>query len=133
MNDMKWIYRRYWDIKLINLRSIIRKVYVSMHHCRVSTIPPLALGNYSEGFYWSCDEPRNAAIVNVGGSLASVGEQVTVAAAGSSFGESCLLQAKAHALTAIAHQRTRLVAISRRDYERLIAERRARLHTEREI
>ena len=31
----------------------------------------------------------------------------------------------------IAHQRTRLVAISRRDYERLIAERRARLHTER--
>ena len=85
----------------------------------------------SEGFYWSCDEPRNAAIVNVGGSLASVGEQVTVAAPGSSFGESCLLQAKAHALTAIAHQRTRLVAISRRDYERLIAERRARLHTER--
>ena len=47
---------------------------------------------------------RNAAIVNVGGSLASVGEQVTVAATGSSFGESCLLQAKAHALTAIAHQ-----------------------------
>ena len=58
----------------------------------------------SEGVYWSSDEPRNAAIVNVGGSLASVGEQVTVAATGSSFGESCLLQAKAHALTAIAHQ-----------------------------
>ena len=38
---------------------------------------------------------------------------------------------KAHALTAIAHERTRLVAISKQDYERLIAERRARLHAER--
>ena len=38
---------------------------------------------------------------------------------------------QAHALTAIAHERTRLVAISKQDYERLIAERRARLHAER--
>ena len=37
---------------------------------------------------------------------------------------------QAHALTAIAHERTRLVAISKQDYERLIAERRARLHAE---
>ena len=52
----------------------------------------------SEGVYWSSGEQRHAAIVNVGRSLEGVGERVTVAATGSSFGEASLLQAKVYSL-----------------------------------
>ena len=64
-------------------------------------------------------------------SLEGVGERVCVAGRGVGFGEACLLQVKAHALTAIAREPTRVVAISKGDYDRLIADRRARLHAAR--